>query len=416
MRKLASCAILLLLILPARGQVITEFEINDPGARRLQQQYLQQLNAIGQEVEAHKFPYPFYFSRLMDIDEKQQQKVDQRSIRFEKFNGQTVLELTGNYYAAYSEPKMDKGARVKKTYEDVVLPILQIMIPKFPPDDSFAAFALEVSYHVRSRVVGIDTENAENLTFIVPRAAAHHLITAATGQQQQAALLDSEIYLNAEPFLLWLTEDHPADVVARKSSKRGTVDIASLSAPPVSPVMPAPDPSVSSTLLNNQPAIRLITPSTLAHLNTAHADAVARMVRNLDPQAHFVSYAPPMFVAFHQGAYLQLSIDSPLKSGEGSRYQLASLAFDDHIAHLIRPVLAYFPQTDDFDGFNFSTTLKLPGGDSSEAVEFFLPYKALVCFANYDCTGQQLIDTGIVLINGERASLNLQTAEAINRK
>lgn len=416
MRKFASCTILLLLTLPARGQVITELEIKDTGARRLQQQYLQQLNAIGKEVEAHRFPYPFYFSRLMDIEEKQQQKVDQRSIRFDKFNGQMVLEITGNYYAAYAEPMMDNGTRVKKTYEDVVLPILRVTVPKFPPDDGFAAFAIEVSHHVRRRVMGIETENAENVTFIVPRPAAHRLVTATTAEQQQAALLDSQVYLNAEPFLLWLTGDPPSDLAVNKRTKRDTVDVASLSAPPVPPEMTAPEPSVSPPFLSSQPTIRLIPPSTLARLNTTHADAIARMVRELDPQAHFVRYAPPMFVAFHQGAYLELSIDTPLQNGEGSRYQLAALAFDEHIAHLVRPVLAYFPQTDDFDGFSFSTTLKLPGGGSSEAVEFFLPFKGLVCFANYDCSGQQLIDTGIVLINGERASLNLQTAEAINRK
>ena len=46
------------------------------------------------------------------------------------------------------------------------------------------------------------------------------------------------------------------------------------------------------------------------------------------------------------------------------------------------------------------------------SVEFFLPFPALRCFAEYDCTGQQLIDAGIVLINGERAGLDLQKAEA----
>jgi len=31
---------------------------------------------------------------------------------------------------------------------------------------------------------------------------------------------------------------------------------------------------------------------------------------------------------------------------------------------------------------------------------------------NYDSTGQQLINSGFVLINGERVSLDLQNAEA----
>jgi hypothetical protein len=33
------------------------------------------------------------------------------------------------------------------------------------------------------------------------------------------------------------------------------------------------------------------------------------------------------------------------------------------------------------------------------------------CFAKYDCTGQQLVNAGVVLINGERATLDLQKAQ-----
>jgi hypothetical protein len=63
----------------------------------------------------------------------------------------------------------------------------------------------------------------------------------------------------------------------------------------------------------------------------------------------------------------------------------------------------------------FSSTLHLatkPGVNaSSQAVEFFFPFPALRCYERYDCTGQQLIDAGTVLINGERVSLDLQIAE-----
>ena len=95
-----------------------------------------------------------------------------------------------------------------------------------------------------------------------------------------------------------------------------------------------------------------------------------------------------------------------------SQYKLAALAFDGHISHLIRPVLAYFQESTDFDGLVFSTTVQQPGRSTAEAIEFFFPFPALKCYAQYDCTGQQVIDSGFVLINGERASLSLQTAEA----
>jgi hypothetical protein len=140
------------------------------------------------------------------------------------------------------------------------------------------------------------------------------------------------------------------------------------------------------------------------------------MVKELDPQAHFVSYASPNFIAFRSGVYLELSVNSTLaESANASRYRLAALAFDDHIAHLIRPTLGYFKDDSQFDGLGFSSTLHLaakPGPNTnSEAVEFFFPFTALRCYERYDCTGQQLLDAGTVLINGERVSLDLQMAE-----
>ena len=139
-------------------------------------------------------------------------------------------------------------------------------------------------------------------------------------------------------------------------------------------------------------------------------------------------------VAFRKGAYLEFSLSTTLPAAVGSRYKLAALAFDDHIAHLVRPMMAYFKGDLDFDGIAFSTTIHQDDGASTmqgnksgaaqdkqataqgnEAVEFFFPVDALRCYEAYDCTGQQLIDEGSVLINGERVSLDLQIAEASER-
>jgi hypothetical protein len=144
------------------------------------------------------------------------------------------------------------------------------------------------------------------------------------------------------------------------------------------------------------------------------------VARELDPQAHFVSYAPPAIIAFRKGAYLEFSVATALPDApNGSRYKMAALAFDNHIAHLVRPMMAYFKGDLDFDGVAFSTTIhqgdKSVDTQGSEAVEFFFPVEALHCYEAYDCTGQQLIDQGSVLINGERVSLDLQTAESADR-
>ena len=142
--------------------------------------------------------------------------------------------------------------------------------------------------------------------------------------------------------------------------------------------------------------------------------------RELDSQAHFVSYAPPVVVAFSKNAYLEFSLNTTLPAATaGSRYKMAALAFDNHISHLVRPMMAYFKGNLDFDGIAFSTTIhqqdRPAASEVSEAVEFFFPVEALRCYETFDCTGQQLIDQGSVLINGERVNLDLQIAEGSDR-
>jgi hypothetical protein len=97
------------------------------------------------------------------------------------------------------------------------------------------------------------------------------------------------------------------------------------------------------------------------------------MTKEMDPQAHFVGYASPRFVAFRQEIYLELSINTSLsESGSTSRYKLAALAFDEHIAHLVRPVLEYFKGEQNFDGMGFSTTVHLPGKAAPASTNAYL--------------------------------------------
>src|SRR5205085_10502096 len=126
-------------------------------------------------------------------------------------------------------------------------------------------------------------------------------------------------------------------------------------------------------------------PQALASLQSANKDILANIVKDLDPQAHFVPYAAPSFIAFRKGVYLELSMNTNLsESAGGSRYRLAAMTFDDQISHLIRPVLGYFKDDSQFDGINFSANVHLAAknatSSSSLAVEFFFPFKALRCY------------------------------------
>jgi hypothetical protein len=414
---------------------VSPVEIKDPALRALQFKYMDDLKAIGAEINNSSFPYPFYFSRKLDLDEQQQKSADQRSIRFDQYNGRTVLAITGNYYAAYSAEQINKDLRARSTFLAVVEPILKVAVPKFQTNASVQGYAVEISHHILGKVMGVSMERPENLMMFFPQNTALKLLAAKDETAEQAALLEGQFFVNAEPVTIWLNGEGPqaglkapipdapqeggpaipdGAQIAEGTDSRGSVANVVPSFPKrIKPVNDVPHPQPRDT-----------SPEALASLQAAHKQTLETMLKELGPQAHFVSYAAPTFVAFRENVFLELSLNTTLNdAAAGSRYRLAALAFDDHIAHLIRPVLGYFkpdPKQDPkFDGIDYSTTIHLSGknqpASGSEAVEFFFPLATLRCYEIYDCSGQQLIDAGTVLINGERVSLDLQIAEGSAR-
>jgi hypothetical protein len=398
----------------------------------LQERNLDDLKKLGAAILAMPTDYPFYLSRKLDLDESKQKWADQRSLQFDRYQDKVVLKVTGNYFVAYSAGKMNSEQRARQTFLQIVLPILQAAVPRFQKNPSVQAYAFEISHHVLGKVGGVAVERPENLVVIVPQAAAIGLVNAKDDTARQAALLRGEVFVNAKPATIWLSGERPqiaqeappddpstaaqtANPSGVEAVHNGEQDIDKLPSPvhvpALKPVKPADPPKPP----------RDTSPQALSAMQSAIKPILDGMMRELDPQAHFVAYASPSFIAFRNGIYLELSINTTLaEPSTVSRYRLAALAFDDHVAHLIRPVLGYFKDDSQFDGVGFSSTLHLatkPGAAAnSEAVEFFFPFAALRCYERYDCTGQQLIDAGTVLINGERVSLDLQIAEGgVNR-
>jgi len=411
------------------AQVLSPLELDDPGARALQQRYAAELRASAEDLQALHFPYAFYFSRLLDLDERDQKKYDSASVRFDSYSNQKVLEITGNYYAAYTGERMDRSARFRSTYRDVMLPLLKATVPHFEGDLSFEAFALEISHHVQQKVMGVVAERPENIVLVLPIASARKLVTAADVKEQQGALFETQAFVNGDPVEILIGENNEFTLVNRdpqKTAPSGAADesrSATVGGQVAAAIQrmrlgsnsgdPSAVPDAKASLAADLTPVRDTSTASLKKLQSENLDKIYRLVKELDVQAHFVNYAPPSFVAFHDHIYLQLSLTTNLPaSSAGSRYKLAALAFDDHLSHLIRPVAAYFQGQTDFDGVLFGTSIHLEGTDTPEAVEFFLPFSGIRCYEQYDCTGQQVITSSFVFINGERASLDLQTAEA----
>jgi len=421
------------------AQVVATIEITDPALRALQEQSFNNLKTVGQNITGYQFSFPFYLSRKLDIDERVQKRTDQHSIRFEHYNGSTVIAISGNYYGAYAADRFNEEQRARQTFQDVVVPILKAAVPTFQGDTAVQGYAVEVSHHVISKTMGMLIERPENLMIYLPQAAAVKLVAAQTNLAMQGALLDADVLLNAKQLSIWLTDEDQASVTGDAPTPPG---MARTSAPPVAStvtgsgvsVSPAaegeavkqPDltPASSSAPLTpppSMPSAHDTSPQALATLQSSIQGASNHMLKELEPEAHFVTYAPPAFVPFHRQVYLELSMTTLLaEPPDASRYKLAALAFDEHISPLIRRVLTFFSGDQNFDGISFSTTVRprtRPGvpGAKALSVEFFFPLDALRRYESYDCTGQQLINEGIVLINGERAGLDLELAQGAGR-
>ena len=427
MRRISLLALWVSFFVPVvRAQVLPSGEIKDPQISALQERNMDELKAFGAEVVKLPTDYPFFLSRKLDLDESKQKWADQRAIQFDRYKDKIVLKITGNYFAAYSAEKMDADQRARQTFLQIISPILQLAVSHFQKNADVQEYAFEISHHVLAKVRGVAMERPENVVVIVPQAAAIQLVNAKDDTARQAALLKGEVFVNAKPTTIWpggegpqlAQETPPDDPSASASQTTAGAEVVTGARDTNKIPSPVRVPSLKAPKAAEPPAPpRDTSAQALSALQAEVKPILDSMVKELDPQVHFASYASPGFVGFRNGVYLELSINTTLsEAATASRYRLAALAFDEHVAHLIRPVLGYFKDDSKFDGVGFSSTLHLAGAKSlananSEAVEFFFPFSALRCYERYDCTGQQLIDAGTVLINGERVGLDLQIAE-----
>jgi len=144
----------------------------------------------------------------------------------------------------------------------------------------------------------------------------------------------------------------------------------------------------------------------------AQLDALAREGA---AKYHFVDYAPPSFVIFHNQVSLQLTIRNPNTfDREGtSIYRRAAQSFDLFLAPELKPIVDSLPAGDEFGFLDVTIIngLTSKSAGSSEALEFVFPLDPLRKFANADITNQELINQSVVMVNGVRIALNLQQVE-----
>src|SRR5271165_6458928 len=184
---------------------------------------------------------------------------------------------------------MDSYARLEETFERVIMPILQAEVPHFPDDSEFSAFAIEVSHHVRQKVMGVVSEQPENVTIILPVPVGQKLVDAKSDDQKQSAILEAQVFLNGQPYSLWLQEGAPSEEWKEKytplsAAKKQSVEAGNTTASNAT----SNNPSVSPNLMKaSAPTMRIITPESLALLQRQNDDAVTGLTKDVDKEAHF---------------------------------------------------------------------------------------------------------------------------------
>jgi hypothetical protein len=130
---------------------------------------------------------------------------------------------------------------------------------------------------------------------------------------------------------------------------------------------------------------------------------------------HFVDYAPPAFVVFHDQMALQMTLRNSIQFGpvRGSIYKRAAQSFDLFLAPQLKDLSDRISPDLEVQFFDFSVLNRLSPGakGTSEAIEFICPRTALKQFVNAEITNQQLLDQSVILVNGVRIALNLQLVE-----
>src|SRR5271157_2942461 len=408
-------------------------EILNPDLKALEKEYFPQLKSLNQAINRMHFPFPFFLSRSVGIEPSKQAETDSRGLEFVTFRDRTVLKITGNYEAAYSATQFTRNERAARTFQDVLLPILQTVTQSIPPDVGCDAIGFEVSYHTRAAEKSYDYEGKELLVIVVDRADAFVLAQATNDTARQEVLNRSMIFLGGQEFGLSLLEKDPYVVAALPRTNPSKIDSSSTAGssttlsrlnhatPNAIPLAAAGTSSESSLGAAAKPDLSqarpVATQADVDRLQTQYQTQLDTLSKEGQAKFQFVDYDPPAFVIISKQLALQMTLRNNLRFDieKSSIYKRAAQSFDLFLAPKLKDILDKVPDDNAVAVYDFSVVNPLTSGSSSrersEAIEFILPANLARQFVNNEITNQALIDKGQVLVNGVRIALNLQLVE-----
>ena len=440
----------------AQAQISPQ-EILNPRVRALEQTYLPRLVAFNQAIQAIRFPFPFLLRRYVGLTERQNPAPDTRGLQFLKFHNQIILKISGDYRAAFNSSLLTRNQRAARAFENVIVPILQILPQQIPASVPYDGVGFEISYHVRTGDRNLDYEGAEDLVVILRKSDALAFSKLAQRAQWQEVLNRSKVYIDrkqfgldlveSEPIPLEALDDSPMNNTVATSATPATIAASAITEEPASSQADDSLVALDRQLSLGPQVLRMGSESKTANVQPPAGLAVAATTKDAPPplpaapptqseiknlqaryqtelnalatagvkQMDFVSYAPPFFVLFQNHIYLQITLRNPrvFDVQTSSIYKRAAQSFDLFLAPQLKALLTHVPSDPNLAGLDITVLNDLgpKPGASSEAVEFICPIGPLRQFADAQRTNQDLINHSIVLVNGVRIALNLQLVE-----
>ena len=433
LRRFGASSILLLLVAsaPSSSAQVSPAEVNDPQLKALESEYLQDLIKLNRQVSAARFPFTFFLSRYVDLDPKDQAGADTRGLEFVSFHDHTLLKFSGNYNAAFSARQMTVNQRADRVFSEVIAPVLRLLPQYFSGKNDFDGFGFEISYHVFGASGKANYEGRENLVVVMSLVNATRFPLLAATEERQNLINASQVYVSAQRIGLALGQPDPVPLGELAKSESGSTAYPSSSNSGIPPLRSAT--RVAGVTLDASPQFRVrpdasdslvLAPSTADSSPMIPADVdvlQAKYQSILNDFGSFVGVtmreknpSSPTLALFRKALYLQLTLRNPetFDRDKTSLYKRAALSFDIFLAPHLADLSTKIPNITNLSGLDITVLVSLtPSSTPSEAVEFIFPLETLRRFAAYDISNQDLIDKGMVIVNGVRVSLSLQQVE-----
>jgi len=314
---LAFCA------MPASAQV-SPSEVLNPDLQALEQAHFQQLIAINHSVAKTKFPFPFYLSRYVGLDPAKQAEADTRGLEFVRFKDRAILKVSGNYNAAYDTLRLTQNERATATFRSVILPILQVVTAALPEDLPCDGIGFEIAHHARTNNRSYDFEGKETLVVVFDRADAWAISRASSDPERQEILNRSKVFVSGVDYGLSLTERDPLNVETLRRSIPANPDAASsarssaltshsvllkpVNPPPAAPAAPAGAKPAAPRAADPSPETPRLTQADADRLEEKYQSQLSALAKEGAAKFHFVAYAPPTFVLFHDQIALEMTL------------------------------------------------------------------------------------------------------------